>query len=262
MPSILSMRHRPVLDQFAGSNVLVAFDYDGTLAPIVRDPKRATLRRRTKRLLTTVANRYPCAVISGRSLADLRERLHDVPVWHVAGNHGAEPGPTSTESADRLREWVTHLRKRLRPHRGVVVEDKVFSIAVDYRRANPKRPAIQAIIRAVNELEGLRRLDGKQAINLLPDGAPDKGVALERLRIALACDFVIYVGDDDTDEDAFTAGSADRLLSIRVGRDGRRRSAARFHLESQRQIDALLSALARLRRETPRRNTRGKFSRN
>jgi trehalose 6-phosphate phosphatase len=251
MPDILSRRHRAVLERFANANVLLAFDYDGTLAPIARDPDRARLRTQTRRLLTRVANCYPCVVISGRSVADLRARLNDIPLWHVSGNHGAEPWANDTRQRDRVRRWVAHLETQLASLPGVAVEDKGYSVAVHYRRAQNKTQAVRAIRRAVRDLRGLRQLGGKQAVNLIPDDAPDKGIALEYARRFAACDCAIYVGDDETDEDAFGSAPADRLLSSRIG--GRQRSsAAGFHVRSQRQIDALLTALVRLR--APRRS--------
>jgi trehalose-6-phosphatase len=55
----------------------------------------------------------------------------------------------------------------------------------------------------------------------------------------------MYVGDDDTDEDAFASAPADRLLSIRVGSHGVTR--ARYRLRTQRDIDLLLQHLLHCR---------------
>jgi trehalose 6-phosphate phosphatase len=70
-------------------------------------------------------------------------------------------------------------------------------------------------------------------------------VALEHVRRLLSCDAAIYVGDDQTDEDAFAAGPPDRLLAIRVG--ARRGSRARYTLRNQAEVDDLLRALVALR---------------
>jgi trehalose 6-phosphate phosphatase len=138
----------------------------------------------------------------------------------------------------------------------VVIEDKAYSVAVHYRHAARKLFARRAIHRAVRELRDSRRIGGKLAVNIVPVGAPDKGAALERARLTLACECAIYVGDDETDEDAFAAAPPHRLLSIRVGRIAAARSSARFYLESQRQIDALLDALVTFRRIAPARGSR------
>jgi trehalose-6-phosphatase len=83
------------------------------------------------------------------------------------------------------------------------------------------------------------------ALNLLPRGGADKGIAVQQARRMFACDTVIYVGDDDTDEDAFASAPPDRLLSIRVGTRGPTR--ARYRLRTQRDIDSLLQQLLQFR---------------
>ena len=67
MNRILSAANVDVLAQYAWSRVLLAFDFDGTLAPIVPDRDDARMRPRTRALLEEICRRYPCAVISGRS---------------------------------------------------------------------------------------------------------------------------------------------------------------------------------------------------
>ena len=71
MKSLLAPQNRSVLRRLVRGRVLLAFDFDGTLAPIVADPPAARLRPRTRRLLAEVARKYPCVVISGRSRADV-----------------------------------------------------------------------------------------------------------------------------------------------------------------------------------------------
>jgi trehalose 6-phosphate phosphatase len=82
------LQHVEQLQAFALSNLLVAFDYDGTLAPIAPTPEAASMRADTRRLLGRVASRYPCVVISGRALDDLTRRLDGIPLWYVFGNQG------------------------------------------------------------------------------------------------------------------------------------------------------------------------------
>ncbi len=88
---VLSRKSKTLLRELTASKALLAFDFDGTLAPIVDDPGRARMRSRTRRLLRRLASAYPCAVISGRSRADLRERLAGTGIRRTIGNHGAEP---------------------------------------------------------------------------------------------------------------------------------------------------------------------------
>jgi trehalose 6-phosphate phosphatase len=242
---ILAKRHLRTLAEFAASNVLLGFDYDGTLAPIVADPTAARMRSSTHRLLARVAGCYPCAIISGRARNDLVKRVSDLPIVHLSGNHGLEPWGQHAARRSRVRDWVRVLQEQLEPYRGIAIEDKTYSLTIHYRRARPQREAMAAIQAAVGRLEGARSIGGKYAISLVPRGAPTKGAALERVRRLLACDTAIYVGDDETDEDAFGAGDSGRLLAIRVGAVAE--SKARYQLSNQGEIDDLLRTLAAFR---------------
>ena len=243
--NILTKRHLPVLANFAASNVLLAFDYDGTLAPIARTPAAARMRPETRRLLARVARRYPCVVISGRPLDDLTRRLHRIPVWHLVGDHGFEVSGGPQSQMRHVRDWVKQLRQRLPARRGLVIEQKKNSVTVHYRHVRNKRRVLEAIADAVGYLKDARSLGGAEAVNLLPCGGPHKGVALQQARRVFACDTAIYVGDDDTDEDAFASAASDRLLSIRVGTGNA--SLARYRLRTQREVDTLLKSLLELR---------------
>jgi len=234
-----------VLAAFARSNVLIALDFDGTLAPIVADPERARMTERTRHLLEKVAIRYPCVVISGRSREDVLRRVSCVPVWHVSGNHGMEPWGQDAAYVPQVQEWIRRLKARLAGQEGVVIEDKRYSITVHYRQATNKRKAIEDVECEAQGLHDARLLHGKQSLSLTPRSAPHKGAALERARKLLACDKVIYVGDDETDEDAFSTAHPERLLGIRIGR--RADSKAEYSLGAQREIDAFLRALISFR---------------
>ena len=145
----------------------------------------------------------------------------------------------------RVQQWLPVLKTRLSRRQGVVVEDKGFSVAVHYRQARERNAARRAILRVARSLSDVRIIGGKLAVNLLVPDAPHKGLALERERAHFACDTVIYVGDDETDEDVFQLDRPGRLLSIRVGR--RRASAAPYYLRNQAEMDRLLGTLVALR---------------
>ena len=246
MPSlILGRRHLAVLASFAASNVLIALDYDGTLAPIAPTPEAARMRPRTRHLLAHVSKLYPCVVISGRSLEDLTRRLRRIPVWHLVGDHGFQEEGGSLQAAAHVRDWVERLQQQLPVVPGLIIEPKPNTVTVHYRQVSDKQDVLAAIESAVLELPDARAVNGAEAVNLLPRGGPDKGTALTHARRVFACDTAIYLGDDGTDEDAFRSAGPDRLLSIRIGTDGE--SAARYRLESQMDIDHFLDTLLKLR---------------
>ena len=242
---ILSRRHIPVLAHFAASNVLVAFDYDGTLAPIVSSPSAARMRSATRRLLIQVAARYPCVVISGRRLDDLTKRLKRVPVWHLVGDHGFESRGATGAASAQVRHWVAQLRGHLPARKGLVIEQKQHSVTVHYRHVRDKRRVLELLADAAQQLRDARAIYSPEAINFLPNRGAHKGVALQQACRAFACDTAIYIGDDDTDEDAFASAGPERLLSIRVGT--KRPSVAQYRLQRQADIDGLMKALIELR---------------
>ncbi len=179
MPDILAPRNRAILTSFAEGNVLLAFDYDGTLAPIASTPARARLPATTRRLLTSIAHCYPCVVISGRRLDDVAKRLEGIPIWYAFGNFGHEPAPHGHRPPTRVGDWARRLTERLPTHRGLVVEEKAYSVTIHYRHVRDKIRALAAIEHAVSEIPDARAIAGSEAMTLLPRGGPDKGVALQ-----------------------------------------------------------------------------------
>jgi trehalose-phosphatase len=196
-------------------------------------------------LLVSVAERYPCVVVSGRRLDDLAPRLEGIPLRMVFGNFGYEPTSAGRHPPADVATWVAALTRRLPLQEGLVIEDKQYSVAIHFRHARRQREVRRAIANAVRGLHGVRVLSGTKTITLLPQGGPDKGAALQSARSVLECDTAIYVGDDGTDEAAFGSAPPESLLAIRVGRAGETR--ARFRLARQTDIDALLRALLALR---------------
>jgi trehalose 6-phosphate phosphatase len=252
MRYLLSPRNVGVLSQVAWSRVLLAFDFDGTLAPIVGDRKSASMRARTAQLLARVSALYPCAVISGRSRADVTARIRGAGVQYVVGNHGLEPGTELAHFARETARVAAPLREALAPFSGIEVEDKRYSLAIHYRRARRKGDARAAIQQAVVRLpRRMRMIPGKQVVNVVPDGAPNKGDALIKLRAKARADTALYVGDDITDEDVFVLDQPGRLFTVRIGLS--RSSSAAYFLRAQREVDALLAKLSAVRQKGPLR---------
>lgn len=245
MKRILAAAQRGVIEPFAWSRTLLAFDYDGTLAPIVERPEEAAIRAATRRLLTRVAALYPCVVISGRAIHDVSARVASLGLRGVVGNHGLEPWKATKRIHRRVREWRPLFERALDGESGVELEDKSYSLAVHYRRSRRKKRVRRLVEEAAAGLDKVRLIGGIEVINIVPADAPHKGIALERERRRLGCDTAIYVGDDETDEDVFALDQPGRLLSIRVGPSAA--SRADYYIESQAEIDQLLSLLIRLR---------------
>jgi trehalose 6-phosphate phosphatase len=198
MKNILGRAELATLRDFARQRVLLAFDFDGTLAPIVRDPGAAAMRPRTAALLAETATRYPCVVISGRSRADVMKKVSHISLRAVIGNHGMEPA-RELRAARRLAAlWHRQLESSLPRIPGVIIEDKGASLAIHYRRARSRGEVRRLVLVAVADLADARTVEGKMVMNVLPANAPNKGTAVVRLCKRLRCEATIYVGDDET----------------------------------------------------------------
>jgi trehalose 6-phosphate phosphatase len=241
MKSLLAPQNRAVLRRLARGRVLLAFDFDGTLAPIVADPAAARLRPQTRRLLTDVARKYPCIVISGRNRSDVVRRVTGIPLRQVFGNHGIEPSPALSAGRKAVRRWLATVKPRLEHVPGIVFDNKGATLAIHYRKSRNRPAALKAILAATADLTEARVLRGILVVDLLPARAPNKAVALQSELRRLHCQSALYLGDDQTDEDVFALSRRLPLLAVRVGR--RTRSLAPYYLRSQGDVDALLAAL-------------------
>jgi trehalose 6-phosphate phosphatase len=245
MKPLFDAEGRAALDVLMDHEPLLAFDFDGTLAPIVERPDDARVPPRLVPLLRRLARRWPVAVVTGRSLDDLRHRL-DFEPRYVVGNHGAEdpavPPPTIDPAPmQRLRETLAAHADALRAAQ-VVAEDKGLSFALHYRRAADK----VAALRCIDELlagaaGGLKRFGGKQVVNVVLEAAPDKADAVDVLMHHSRAHAALFVGDDVTDEFVFERAPPD-WLTVRVGDDDHP-TKARFGLASTDEMGRLLEAL-------------------
>jgi len=242
---ILGPHGRAALEEFLSPTTVVAFDYDGTLAPIHLEHRQAQMRERTQGLLSLVARAYPCVVISGRAEADLRRRLEGVPAIAIVGNHGMEPEAIRRDYPDLVQRWLEGLRQELNQIPGVELEDKRFSISIHYRRAPDVAQAARQVSRAARLLADARLIPGKRVLNVVPLGAPNKADAVARHARRIRCDGAVFVGDDASDEEVFALRSLP-VLGIRVGKSAH--SSARFHLRTQLEVDAFLEHLLLPRR--------------
>ena len=245
-PHLHSPQGVTALNRLLRQRVLIAFDFDGTLAPICADPEKAHIPARWRNRLMRINQHWPLAVISGRELADLTPRLGFEPAF-IAGNHGAElidtdvaHAPTQClEAARKVLAGQSEWTKAL----GIEVEDKGLSLAVHYRRSSRPLEAAASLDRLLAALpDELTVSHGRAVFNITVGAAPDKGDALLSAMRASGVEHALYVGDDVNDEPAFAAASPGSV-TVRIGA---RRSPthARFALDTHRQLALLLRTLA------------------
>jgi trehalose 6-phosphate phosphatase len=229
----------------AKDHLLVASDFDGTLAPLVDDPARARALPAAETALISLAAlpRTDVALVSGRSLASLRAGVGNLSEHAVLiGGHGIEwedAAPTPEETA-RLDAIVRALDEVTEEVPGAWVERKPFSAVVHLRRV-PADEALEAHAAALEVVEagGYHVMLGHGVIEALVR-EPAKGAAIDMLRRSIGADAVVYLGDDVTDDAAFAVlGEDDLGISI-----GPTPTGADFQVASPRAAAEVLTLLA------------------
>lgn len=255
MTYLLSEEGRRALRVLAEKPILYAFDFDGTLAPISPDRDAVKIPYSVSEWLKELAKRAPCAVVSGRALADLAPRVNGA-VPHLIGNHGLESPCTAPVTLIWAENVCTGWMKRVstdfvQPLKdyGVEVEHKRYSLTFHYRGVEVPARIGSALLLLLNQLNPVPRLIfGKASVNVLPPGKGGKGPAALAFMVHLRRASLFFIGDDETDEDVFelTEGLA---MGVRVGRHAG--SRAQFYLKHQREIEEVLRFLVHRIDRTP-----------
>jgi trehalose 6-phosphate phosphatase len=244
MKHLFSPEGRAALQALLGQAPLLAFDFDGTLAPIVARPDDAHVPPAVASRLDRLGRYLPVAIITGRSVDDVRTRLDFEPRF-VIGNHGAEdplaPTPAGEDAADVA--VLEPLRERLRGEAAALqsVEDKRHSVALHYRLA-ADRDRAHAMIGTVMAGLGpaVRVFGGKLVANAVAARAPDKAGAMASLVVRTGATHALFVGDDVNDEPVFARAEVEPgWLTVRVGRDDPG-SRALFFLDSSAEVAVML----------------------
>jgi trehalose 6-phosphate phosphatase len=204
-----------LLDQPKGA--LIGLDFDGTLAPIVPDPRDSRALPGIIPVLTRLAGSVgTLAVITGRTVAEAvgLGGLAEVPGIVVLGHYGAERWQDGTVTAPDVPPAVEQARAALpgllrdsgAPD-GTWIEDKHYSLAVHTRRTAHPDAALELLRGPLTALAaelGLAAEPGRQIVELRP-GRVDKGSALIGLVRETSASSDIYCGDDLGDLPAFAA---------------------------------------------------------
>ncbi len=246
-------------------HLLLCLDFDGTLTPFVEDPTQATLSPPVQRVLLALAGQEntSLAIISGRHRADLQARVGIAGLIY-AGNHGLEisgPGcffiePTAAACGEALQELAAELTRKMEPIAGAFVEDKGLTLSVHYRQvaeadSEEVRRLVHATLAGTNHPFHLTT--GEKVYEIRPRVYWDKGKAVGWIKEQLGKPeiLIIYLGDDVTDEDAFTALPEE--ITVKV--NGSAETAARYELASPAGVRRFLEWLECLLRERPLRRS-------
>ena len=240
--------------------VLLLFDYDGTLTPIVDRPELAVLDPGTKGLLAGLSrdDKFILGIISGRSLDDVRGRV-GVSGLVYAGNHGLEiqgPGLDFTHSvAEELRDTQGRIYARLREELadvpGVILEDKGLTLSLHYR-LTPREyvDSVEAMFAATvapfvaeSQVEIAR---GKNVLEVRPRVPWNKGTAITKIADSYGRSAVtVFFGDDVSDEDGFAVVQEGEGIAVMVGPAGQP-TQAMYRVDSPQEVVETLKLLTQL----------------
>jgi len=266
----------PLARLAAAESLLLGCDFDGTLAPIEREPSDARLPRGARESLCRLASLpgTTVAILSGRTLTDLTP-IAAIPNAWLVGYHGAEIRRPDAEQMVRTYPGAgefaipEHLSRRILEFAcrtpGLRIELKPAGVALHWRGDDSAGPpeGIDALARALQTMSGprTRLVRGRRVLEVSAIGA-DKGWALAAVcrEVQPPPAMVCYLGDDLTDEDAFHAIRPDGigiLVADDTSCDERPGpTAADFTLPGPGAVAAFLRELARLRSRQRRERTR------
>lgn len=258
-PAVASLSLTPGLlaavRRVAGTeHLLVAMDFDGTMAPLVDHAGDARALPRASAAFAGLAAlpRTTTALISGRALESLRAVAFPPEDTLLIGSHGAEvwmgPGSSTLVLDDGQRELLADVREVLEgivEHApGTLLEDKPAGVVLHTRlaAADVAADAVAAARAVLQDRPGVFLKTGNRVLETSVVHA-SKGDGISFLRQATGATAVVFAGDDTTDEDAL-GELVPGDLGVKVGLDF---TQAEFRVESPVHVCEFLEALLRER---------------
>ncbi len=234
------------------SKLLVGCDYDGTLSPIVADPALAVPEVGAAPALIDLADlaATDVSLVSGRALRDLAALSQLPPQIMLVGSHGAEFNLNSMANLDsaavaRRSTLLEQCETIVDGVAGAHCETKPSGVAVHVRNANRDDAAdvLAELHNLFDEDASIKLTRGKEVLEMSVVHT-DKGSAMERIRTESSATAVIFIGDDVTDEYVFERLDHEPHVTVKVGPG---QTAARFRVETTKDVVALLNRLAQER---------------
>ena len=219
-----------LIKKIKGKSFFFFSDFDGTLAPIRRDPEKVVLSARVRRILQALTLRMPVAIISGRPLTYLKKTI-DMPEIVLAGNHGLEielgqralranigkrkrfRHPQAISCQKTIHQLARRISRAFVGTKGARIEDKGLTLSFHYRSV--VSTSHEAVFRTFIEIvkpfqaEGLLRVTrGKMCFEVRPNIDWGKEDAMRWILDAYQENdpeksfLPVYMGDDETDKPA------------------------------------------------------------
>jgi len=240
---------------------ILLLDFDGVLSAIAPTPDEAFISKENKTLVKACTERFPVAVITGRTLTEIKKKVglknlfyissHGLE-WEEDGEYHLKPIPKEvTEAINFAKEKIKPLMNR---YPGMIFEDKSFMFAAHYRIMKPELVGtfikeVTSILEPIVKQHKLRLDHNLKTFELRPEINWDKGdsvlFAENHFNKKTGEKFVpIYIGDGLTDEDAFII-LKEKGIAIRVGEN--KTSEAKWYLRNQKEVSLFLKWLLSLK---------------
>ncbi len=214
----------------ACEGVLLLFDFDGTIAPIVGDPLKAEMLPHWRDWLVALMRKsnIEVGVVTGRAQPDAKERVR-IDRMLIASDHGYEIWrgrkklfSIGSEFTAKMKRLGSIVYKKFGSIPGVSIEQKDYSVALHYRHVDLKKQnwlvkEYMGMIRPILKEQNLELMRAKKLFEVRPKKFWDKGKSSKWIWENIAPGYLpVYFGDDTTDEDAFRELKSEGI-TIRVG---------------------------------------------
>ena len=238
---------------------LLFLDFDGTLAALTPTPAQAILSKKNKLLLQQASRLMPTAIVTGRSLADIKQKVgiknliyagnHGLE-WQIAGKQGKIRIPAKMIAAiDSLRRPLSDLCEK---YPGALVENKNLGLALHYRLVSPCLASqllkeAKQLITPFQRKQLLKITESKKTLDIRPALLWNKGTWIKFLQKKINKQLLpIYIGDDITDEDVFKILQPGITIKVGINRE----SKANYYCHNIKQVGLFLNWLIKLNKSS------------
>jgi len=225
MKSSKPLLQKTVGDFVAHPTVLIALDFDGTLAPLVDDPEDSRMMSPSREALEalTALPGVVVALVSGRAIDSLLRVADPLKEWFLVGSHGIEIVPPHMKDSYAAENLVPPglrqaFQKVVDDHPGTRLEVKAFGLALHTRGVGDgvSQAASEAATAACQQWsEDLSIRRGHGIVECSVQNATKRD-GLQAIMVQSGASSTLFAGDDLTDEDGFAA-LGPRDVAIRVG---------------------------------------------
>lgn len=241
-----------ILTKIKNTKLLLMFlDYDGTLAPFATDPARAFPLPKIKEQLQKLSQNQNVflSIITGRKISDLK-KLINIENINYAGIHGLEIEINNSRNnfeeenkfVNGLESLKNYLKTNYCSRKNFKLEDKKYVLTLHHPQNINTTNIIKNISQQINK-EKFEIMAGRQIIEVKPVGW-DKGKAVKKIKKHILQTINkekpqhlnIYIGDDTTDEDAFSVLDSENDLSIYVKNEDNIETKAKYYLNNPEEV--------------------------